>query len=252
MRRAIESKDCCELEIYYKPIINIVSRKIVAAESFVTWNSPELGTVYPLELIPLAESTDLIIELGDWLLQNICIQNKIWSDSGFFKLPISINLSTSQFQHPDLVLKISKALAENYLEQNQIQIEINETTIAKNINSAIAIINNLKSVGVQIAIDDFGTGNSSLIYLKKLPVHTLKIDSYFIHNLTNDKQKSAITNALIQMAYNLDIEVIAQGVESETELIFLKNQNCNLMQGSLFGSLLSTADLERAILVPDC
>ncbi len=252
LHRAIKQHNFQEFEIYYQPIVDIASGKIVAAESLLRWQSPELGMIYPTEFIPLAESTGLIVPIGKWVLKRVCQQIKIWRDAGIDSLLVAVNLSVIEFNQPDFIHKILNFIDINDIEPSSLEIELTESMIMQDVNSAIATMNKLQSLGVKIAIDDFGTGYSSLIYLKNLPINTLKIDRYFIHNVANDSQKSAITKALIQMAHNLNLDVIAEGVETEAELAFLRQHNCNSMQGFLFSRPLPAAEFENFLLTNKC
>ncbi|MEH2361698.1 EAL domain-containing response regulator [Nostoc sp.] len=248
LHRVIKQHKFQEFEIYYQPIVDIDSGKIVGAESLLRWKSPELGTIYPTEFIPLAESTGLIVPIGKWVLKSVCQQIKGWRDAGIYSFIVAVNLSVLEFNQPDLIDKIVNLIAINDLEPDYLEIELTESMIMQDVNSAIATMSKLQSLGVKIAIDDFGTGYSSLTYLKNFPINTLKIDRYFIHNVANDPQKSAITKALIQMAHNLNLDVVAEGVETETELAFLRQCNCNSMQGFLFSRPLAVAEFENILL----
>ncbi|TVP62533.1 MAG: EAL domain-containing protein [Nodularia sp. (in: Bacteria)] len=243
--RVIHEEKFEEFEVYYQPIIDLASGKIIAAESLLRWHSPELGSVFPSEFIPVAESTGLIISLGRWVLQNVCKQIKTWQDIGCISLRIAVNVSVIEFNHPSFIKKLITFLKMNNLEPQCLELELTESMIMQNANIAIATMKELQNLGVRIAIDDFGTGYSSLIYLKNLPINTLKIDRYFIHNVGNDSQKSAITKALIEMAHNLNIQVIAEGVETESELSFLHQNSCDAIQGFLFSRPLPAAELEN-------
>ncbi|MBE9051443.1 EAL domain-containing response regulator [Nostocales cyanobacterium LEGE 11386] len=245
LHRVVQQQKFQEFEVYYQPIVNIASGKIIAAESLLRWHSPELGTVSPTEFIPLAESTGLIIPIDQWVLKNVCEQIKAWQNIGVFSLRVAVNISVIEFNHPDFIRKILEFLKVNKLEPKYLELELTESMIMQNANGAIATMNELQKMGVRIAIDDFGTGYSSLIYLKNLPINTLKIDRYFIHNVAQDSQKSAITKALIEMAHNLHMQVIAEGVETEAELNFLRQNNCDAMQGFLFSRPLPAAELEN-------
>jgi len=245
LQRVIQQQKFQEFEVYYQPIVDIASGQIIAAESLLRWQSPELGLVNPTEFIPIAESTGLIIPIDQWVLQNVCQQIKIWHDVGINYLTMTVNLSVIEFHQPDLIKKITDYLAKNQLEPQYLEIELTESMIMQDINSAIATMNKLQSLGLRIAIDDFGTGYSSLIYLKNLPINTLKIDRYFIHNVGIDNQKSAITKALIEMAHNLNMRVVAEGVETEEELHFLRHHHCDSMQGFLFSRPLPAAEFEN-------
>ncbi|MBD2343068.1 EAL domain-containing response regulator [Anabaena subtropica] len=245
LHKVIKQQKFQEFEVQYQPIVDITSGKIVAAESLLRWHSPELGFVSPSEFIPLAESTSLIVPIGQWVVASVCQQIKNWHDSGVDYLTISVNLSAMEFNRPDLIQKITEALKTNNLAPHYLELELTESMIMQDLNSAIFTMNELQSLGVRIAIDDFGTGYSSLIYLKNLPVNTLKIDRYFIHNVAKDKQKSAITKALIEMAHNMNMQVVAEGVETESELYFLKQNKCDAMQGFLFSRPLPAIEFEN-------
>jgi EAL domain-containing protein (putative c-di-GMP-specific phosphodiesterase class I)/ActR/RegA family two-component response regulator len=248
LRRALQQGNLEEFQVNYQPVVDTNSGKIIAAESLLRWQSPELGLVSPAELIPLAESTGLIIPIGEWVLERICQQTKAWHDLGFSRLKIAVNLSEQEFYQPDLSQKIVDFLAANDLIAHCLELEVTETMIMQNVNSAIATMKQLQSLGVRITIDDFGIGNSTLIYLKQLPINSLKLDRYFIKNVDNDPEKSAITSALIQMGQNLNLQVIAKGVETEAELDFLRQHKCDAIQGFLFSHPIPTTELEQLLL----
>jgi EAL domain-containing protein (putative c-di-GMP-specific phosphodiesterase class I)/ActR/RegA family two-component response regulator len=248
LHKALDQEEFREFNVYYQPILDIKSGKIYAAESLLRWQSPELGNISTAELIPLAESTGLILPLGEWVLQTACRQTKKWDEAGYSDLEITVNISAHQFLQPDFSEKINQFIIETKLSPNRLALEINETAIMQNVNQAIAVMSELQNMGVKISLDDFGTGNSSLIYLKKLPVNTLKIDRYFIHDVDKDSQKSAITTALIQMARNLNFQVVAKGVETEGELDFLRQNNCDAIQGFIFSYPLPISDFEELLL----
>ncbi|MBD2498066.1 EAL domain-containing response regulator [Nostoc sp. FACHB-280] len=245
LQQVVQKQKFQEFEVYYQPIVDIASGQIIAAESLLRWQSPELGLVTPTEFIPIAESTGLIVPIDQWVLQNVCKQIKVWHDVGIAYLKMTVNLSVIEFHQPDLIQKITDFLHINHLEPQYLEIELTESMIMQDINSAITTMNKLQSLGLKIAIDDFGTGYSSLIYLKNLPINTLKIDRYFIHNVAVDQQKSAITKALIEMAHNLNMQVVAEGVETEAELNLLRDAHCDYMQGFLFSRPLPAAEFEN-------
>jgi EAL domain-containing protein (putative c-di-GMP-specific phosphodiesterase class I)/CheY-like chemotaxis protein len=252
LHRAIKQHNFQEFEIYYQPIVDIASGKIVGAESLLRWQSPELGMIYPTEFIPLAESTGLIVPIGKWVLKSVCKQIKSWREAGINSMMVAVNLSVIEFNQPDFIHNVVNFISVNNLEPYELEIELTESMIMQDVNRAIATMSKLQSLGVKIAIDDFGTGYSSLIYLKNLPINTLKIDRYFIHNVANDSQKSAIAKALIQMAHNLNLDVVAEGVETEAELGFLRQHNCNSMQGFLFSRPLPAAEFENFLFTNKC
>ena len=247
LRRTLERREFRQFQVYYQPQMHLTSGQIIAAESLVRWQSPDLGLVSPAELIPLAESTGLIVPIGEWILQSVCKQTKIWHSAGFPSLRVTVNLSIHQLNQPDFCQKIVNFLAVNNLSPHCLELELTESMIMKDVNRAIATLAELQSIGIKIAIDDFGTGYTSLIYFKRLPIDTLKIDRYFIHNVANDPQKAAITTALIQMGHNLNLQVVAEGVETEAELAFLRQHNCDAMQGFLFSRPLPIAEFEKLL-----
>ncbi len=248
LRHTLEQRDFRQFQIYYQPIVDINSGKIIAAESLLRWQHPELGMVSPTQVIPLAESTGLIVPIGEWVLRSVCKQTKLWHDAGFPFLHIAVNLSVCELMQPKFSQKIIKFLLNNNLVADRIGLELTESMIMQNVECALQNIQEVNSLGVQIAIDDFGTGYSSLLYLKQLPINTLKIDRYFIQNVASDLQKAAITTALIQMAHNLNIKVIAEGVETEQELEFLRTHECDAMQGFLFSRPLPAPEFEKMLI----
>lgn len=231
LRSALERK---EFRVYYQPQVNIDTGQIVGMEALVRWQHPELGLVSPSEFIPLAEDTGLIAPLGEWVLRSACAQTKAWYDDGFISLHIAVNLSPRQFQQPDLLLMIERLLAETGLNPNCLDLEVTESSVMKNAESAISTLRELKAMGIKISIDDFGSGYSSLSYLKHLPIDNLKIDQSFVYDMTTDPKDAAIVMAIIQLAHSLKLKVIAEGVETEEQLRFLRLLRCDEMQGYLF------------------
>ncbi|WP_414581395.1 EAL domain-containing protein [Scytonema sp. PCC 10023] len=247
LRRTLERRDFQQFLVYYQPIVDLRSGKIIAAESLLRWQHPELGMVSPTELIPLAESTGLILPIGDWVLKSACKQAKLWQNAGFTELRVAVNLSAHQLIQPDFSEKIMKILLVNDVLPNCLELELTENIIMQDVNSAISTMKEVHTFGVRIAIDDFGAGYSALMYLKQLPIDTLKIDRYFIQDIANDSQKAAITTALIDMGRNLTIQTVAEGVETEQELDFLRGYKCDAMQGFLFSRPLSAAEFENIL-----
>ena len=247
LRRTIEEGKFREFQTYYQPIVNIKSGEMIAVESLIRWWSSKLGLVSPTELIPLAESTGLIIPLSDWILESVCKQTRTWLDNGLDALPNCVNISASQYTQPNFVEKVSNLLSTYNLAPHYLELEFAETTMMQDINKTIDIFQQLKSLGVKIAMDDFGTGSSSLIYLKQIPLDILKIDNYFIHNVSEDGQKLAITKSLIQMGQNLNLKVVAEGVETVNELKILRDLRCDAMQGFLFTQPLPSSDFEQML-----
>ncbi|MCH8921085.1 MAG: EAL domain-containing protein, partial [Chloroflexi bacterium] len=223
-----------EFLVYYQPQVDIASGKIVGMEALVRWQHPERGLVFPAEFIPVAEETGLIVPLGEWVLRTACAQNKAWQEAGFPPMRVAVNLSARQFQQRDLIEEVDVVLKETGLEARWLQLEITEGMAMQDVESNIAVLRKLREMGVQIAIDDFGTGHSSLSYLSRLPIDVIKIDQSFIQDLTTDPNDAAIARSIIVMAHNLKLKVIAEGVETEEQLAFLKKRRCDEMQGYLF------------------
>ncbi len=247
LRKTIEEGRFREFEMYYQPIVNIKSGKMIAVETLIRWWNPKFGLVSPRELIPLAESTGLIIPLSYWILENVCKQIRTWLDNGLDALPSCVNISANLCSEPLFVEKVSYLLSTYNLAPHYLQLEFSETTMMQDINQTIHILQQLKPLGVKVAMDDFGTGNSSLIYLKQMPLDIIKIDNYFIYNLSQDAHKLAITKALIQMGQNLNLKVVAEGVETVSELNMLRELRCDAMQGFLFSQPLASADFEQML-----
>jgi EAL domain-containing protein (putative c-di-GMP-specific phosphodiesterase class I) len=231
MRSGLERK---EFKVYYQPQVSINTGQVVGMEALVRWQHPDLGLVSPSEFIPLAEDTGLIEHLGEWVLRTACAQTKAWHDDGFTALHVAVNLSPRQFQQPDLLLMIERLLKETGLNPNSLELEVTESSVMKNAESAINTLRELKARGIKISIDDFGSGYSSLSYLKHLPIDALKIDQSFVIDMTSDPKDAAIVMATIQLAHSLQLKVTAEGVETEEQLRFLRLLRCDEMQGYLF------------------
>ncbi|MBK1988897.1 EAL domain-containing response regulator [Sphaerospermopsis aphanizomenoides BCCUSP55] len=247
LNQTITKDDFQGWEVYYQPIIDINSGKIIAAESLLRWYSDELGQISPGEFIPLAEKNGLIISIDNWVLKNVCHQMRVWRDAGIKPLTVAVNLSAVEFNQPDLSAKIINLIENNNLDPNCLEIEVTESMIMDDVQSAIAIMNELRSHGIKIAIDDFGTGQASLNYLHFFSVNTIKIDRSFVQNVDHDYQKSVITKSLIKMAHELNLKIIAEGVETEAELSFLRQNNCDAIQGFIFSRALPTLEFEQVL-----
>ena len=248
MLRTLAKRKLREFQVHYQPIVETKFGSIVGAESLIRWQSSELGLISPAELIPLAESTGLIIPIGEWLIHNVCNQTKIWQGAGYKDFYATINISINQLIQPDFVSKLLRSLAENDLHPSSLELEVTENTIEQDVNTVINRMQELRSHGLKLSIDDFGTGNSSLIYLKQLPIDTLKVDHYFVHNIDKDRQKSAITKGIVEMAHNLDLRVVAEGVETKAELNIIKALKCDRAQGYFLSHPLPVAEFEELLL----
>jgi EAL domain-containing protein (putative c-di-GMP-specific phosphodiesterase class I) len=233
LRRALERN---EFRILYQPKVDVVSQSITAMEALLRWDHPDLGLVSPAEFIPLAEETGLIIPIGEWVLRTACRQNVTWQAEGLPRMRVAVNLSGYQFQQRNLLNVIIEVLAETGLDAELLELEITESVIMQNPDFAVSVLNSLRDLGIHISIDDFGTGYSSLAHLKRFSVNTLKIDKSFVRDLEVDSADAAITTAIIAMGNSLNLRVIAEGVETEGQLSFLSENNCDEVQGFLFST----------------
>jgi diguanylate cyclase (GGDEF)-like protein/PAS domain S-box-containing protein len=240
--RALERE---EFVIYYQPQINIHTGRVVGVEALVRWRHPKLGLILPGKFIPLAEETGFIIPLGEWVLLTACAQNKAWQDAGFPPLRMAVNLSISHFKREDLTKMLTQVLEKTGLPPSYLELELTESIGMENVERAITKLRELKALGVKLSIDDFGTGYSSLSYLKRFPIDTLKIDQSFVQHIPTNPSDAAITTAIIAMAHSLNLKVIAEGVETEEQLAFLRPYRCDEMQGFLFSKPLPAEEFIR-------
>jgi diguanylate cyclase (GGDEF)-like protein/PAS domain S-box-containing protein len=244
LRRAVEQN---ELQVHYQPKVSLLSGATVGAEALVRWPQPDGSMISPIDFIPLAEETGLIVPLGEWVLNTVCAQMQQWRARQLPVLPIAINLSARQFLQPDLTAVIRGALDRHQLQPNLLEVEITESTAMINIDKAVNILHEIKALGIMISLDDFGTGYSSLNYLKRFPVNHLKIDRAFVRDITTDPDDALICKAVIGLAHNLKMSVIAEGVETEGQMNYLRQHRCDEMQGYYFSRALP-ADAFAALL----
>jgi diguanylate cyclase (GGDEF)-like protein/PAS domain S-box-containing protein len=230
LRRALERE---EFVLYYQPQMHLASGQIIGAEALIRWQHPEMGLVAPYHFIPLAEETGLIIPIGEWVLRHTCLQQQKWNVNGYPQLRLSVNLSTRQFQQNNLIKMVARILNETQMDANLLALELTESLLMQDVDIANKILYQLREMGIQLAIDDFGTGYSSLSYLKRFPIDKLKIDQSFIRDIPNNKDDMNITKAIIAMAHNLQMTVIAEGVETDVQHAFLKSLCCDEIQGFL-------------------
>jgi diguanylate cyclase (GGDEF)-like protein/PAS domain S-box-containing protein len=237
-----------ELELYFQPRVDAKTGKILSAEALLRWNHPQLGMIPPSEFIPLAEEAGIILNINNWIKRKVCEQLAKWREVGIPLLPISINMNSQQFLKKDLLRSVSEILKQYHLEGKWIEFEITENTLMRNEEIVIQTLDELRRMGIKIFIDDFGTGYSSFSYLKSFKFDGIKIDRSFISNISNESENSAITSAMIKMAHILNMEVVAEGVETEEELLFLRGQNCEQIQGFLFSKPVPVKEFERQLL----
>jgi diguanylate cyclase (GGDEF)-like protein/PAS domain S-box-containing protein len=231
LRRALERN---EFVLHYQPKVDIRSGRIIGMEALVRWQHPTKGQIPPMQFIPLAEETGLIVPIGEWVLRTACAQNKSWQEQGLPPLCIAVNLSARQFTHKNLLQDVARVLNETGLDAAFLELEITESMVMHNPEHAIELLNKMKAMGISISIDDFGTGYSSLSYLKRFPIDSVKIDRSFIKDLPMDGDDAAITRAIIAMAHGLKLKVIAEGAETGEQLSFLRAHKCDEMQGYYF------------------
>ncbi|HET9650824.1 MAG TPA: EAL domain-containing protein [Usitatibacter sp.] len=230
LRRAVMQKD---FMLHYQPQVDINTGAIVAVEALVRWRSPD-GIVMPADFVPLAEETGLINEVGEWVLHEACRQAQAWHDLGLERRRMAVNLSARQFSEPGFLEMVTRVLEETKLPPTSLELEITESQVMRQTDPLMALLNRLSDMGVQLAIDDFGTGYSSLSYLKRLPIQKVKIDQSFVRDLTVDPNDTAIVVAIINMARSLDLDTIAEGVETEAQLRLLQQKGCDVGQGYFF------------------
>ena len=222
-----------EFVLHYQPQIGL-GKVMVGAEALIRWNHPELGLVPPQRFIPTAEETGLIVPIGEWVLQEACRQAAAWQAAGLPRFVVAVNLSAVQFRRGDLAQTVAAALADSGLDPSLLELELTESTLIQDTESAMETLHKLKALGVMLSIDDFGTGYSSLSYLKRFNVDKLKIDQSFIRNLCTDPDDSAIVRAIVQMAKGMSLRTIAEGVETVHMLDRLSELGCDEWQGFHF------------------
>jgi diguanylate cyclase (GGDEF)-like protein/PAS domain S-box-containing protein len=243
-----------EMELYYQPQIDIRTGEVVSAEALLRWRQPELGMIPPDEFIPIAEETGMVIELGEWILNEACRQNKAWQDAGYQHIRVAVNLSSMQFIQRDLSIKVARSLKASRLDARFLELEITESILMRNVNETIATLNDFKRMGINMSVDDFGTGYSSLSYLKRFPLNSLKIDRSFIRDIPENQDDVTITSAIIAMAHRLNLSVVAEGVESQRHMDFLKQQGCDMAQGYFFSEPRPAVEFKKLLArgtVPD-
>lgn len=238
-----------ELVLSYQPQYDLTQDKMVAVEALVRWNHPKKGILLPIDFIPLAEETGLIVSIGEWVLRTACRQNKKWQDEGLTPIRIGVNVTLQQFKQQNLVQLVKSVLDETQLSPEYLELELTENVIISS-KEVMRTVSELKNLGITIAIDDFGTGYSSLSYLKRIPLDRLKIDSSFIQHIQSKADDDVIVRAVIAMAKSLDLEVLAEGVETEHQLNFLKKNNCGEIQGFYFSKPLNEEELKKILINP--
>ncbi len=244
LRGAIGRK---ELQLHYQPQVDVRNGGILGVEALLRWNDPERGLIPPGHFIPLAEDTGLIVAIGEWVLREACRQAKDWRDAGLGSLSMAVNLSPRQFRQKNLVPMIAAILADTGLPAECLELEITESTMMQRSEEAVVSLRALHALGVQISLDDFGTGYSSLAYLHRFPVHTLKVDQSFVRDIKSDRDDAAIVSTVITLARQMGIKALAEGVETDAQLSFLRARGCDSFQGFLFCRPQPPQDIEALL-----
>ncbi|MFZ5557789.1 MAG: putative bifunctional diguanylate cyclase/phosphodiesterase [Pseudomonadota bacterium] len=236
-----------ELSIHFQPKFSARSGRLVGAEALMRWKEPREGYIAPSEFIPVAEDSGLILPLGKWILRATCRQIRSWRDRGLSVVPVSVNCSARELRQLDLAGQVETVLSENALDPTLLEIEITESIAMEDIHASIRVLSALRAAGVRLALDDFGTGYSSLSHLKELPVDILKIDQAFVRNVTQGGRDAAMVHSIIVLAHSLGLTVVAEGVETEAERRFLRDANCDQMQGYLLGRPAAAEEFEKLL-----
>ncbi|WLR47969.1 EAL domain-containing protein [Halobacillus litoralis] len=238
LRKAVEKEG---IDVYYQPQVDVYSGKIIGFEALARWSHPELGFIGPDEFIPLAEETKLIVPLGERILFEACHQYRQWMDEGHDLERISVNLSAIQFMDPTIVSTVERVVKETEIRPEHLEIELTESIVQDSVQ-ALPVMNRMKNMGIQLALDDFGTGFSSLSYLKDFPLDTLKVDRSFIQTIHENEKDRAVVDTVIQLAERLGLSVIAEGVETEVQLEYLRSRGCAEYQGYVFSKPLNKTE----------
>ena len=237
-----------ELELYYQPKVNIKTGEILSAEALIRWRHPKLGLISPNKIIPIAEASGLIESIGQWVLKTACNQTKAWHEAGFDFLKVAVNLSGQQFKQSDLFHKLTQLLFETNLDAKFLELELTEQILVENVKINIQKLNLIKKLGIRISLDDFGTGYSSLAYLHQFPFDILKIDRCFITKIDQNQKNAVITKSIIEMAHQLGLKVIAEGIETQGEVNFLVKHQCDELQGYFFARPMPTQEFEKLLI----
>ncbi|MCK6188195.1 EAL domain-containing response regulator [Pseudomonas sp. EYE_354] len=233
--------------LHYQPKVEVANGKVCAVEALLRWDRPGYGAVSPAVFVPVLENLGLIVPVGRWVIERVCQQIAAWQRSDVGAVEVAVNVSGQQLIEGDLIADIARILAKTGVEAHWLEVELTEGSLMDNTQRTIASLQRLRAMGVKIAIDDFGTGYSSLAYLRRFPLDTLKIDIAFIREVTTNPQDAAITRTIIELAHSLKLRAVAEGVETQAQLAFLKEAGCDQMQGYLFSRPLPVANLERLL-----
>jgi EAL domain-containing protein (putative c-di-GMP-specific phosphodiesterase class I) len=232
-----------ELALHFQPQVDIRNGALIGFEALLRWNHPERGMIPPNRFIPLAENTGLIVPIGEWVLHTACVQARAWLDFGLRGFAVGVNVSARQFAGGDLAQTVQRVVRDTGLDPAYLELEVTESVAMQDAERTVETLDALKDIGVRVSIDDFGTGYSSLSYLKRFRVHRLKIDQFFVRDITSDKDDATITRAVIALAKSLRLKVIAEGVETEEQRKMLASYGCREIQGYLIARPAAASDL---------
>lgn len=244
LREAVKNN---EFELYYQPQVEVSTGRIVSLEALARWKNPKLGFVSPVEFIPIAEETGLIVDIGEWVIRAACKQNKEWKNKGYCYDTIAVNVSSLQLRQRGFVELVKNILKEIGLKPEFLELEITESVLMESLEKSVEILNELRKIGVKTALDDFGTGYSSLNYLMKIPIDTLKIDKTFIDNVSTNYSQKSIIEGIIIIAHEMALDVVAEGVEVKEQLKILADKKCDKIQGYLFSKPYEAKDIEKIL-----
>ncbi|MEO8574362.1 MAG: EAL domain-containing protein, partial [Pyrinomonadaceae bacterium] len=247
LRRALSRN---EFEVFYQPIVNMETNRCHEFEALIRWKHPVHGYVPPKEIISVAEESGLIIPIGQWILEEACKQTRIWQKNlpGFKDLSISVNLSAKQLMHPTLLGQLEEILQTTGLKSQFLKLEVTESTVIERSETALAVLSQIRALGISLSMDDFGTGYSSLSYLHQFPFERLKIDRSFVEKMDHDPKSEAIVRTILLLGKNLNMEVVAEGIESSRQLELLRVLDCVLGQGFLFSRPFNAIDAEKFLI----
>lgn len=246
LRRAIVER---QFVLHYQPRADLVSGELVGAEALIRWQHPQRGLLAPDTFIGLAEETGLIVPIGAWVIEAVCAQQAAWIAANIEVVPVSVNVSSVQFARSDLLGLVKAQLAQHRLEARHLEIELTETAVMRDCALAARTLTSIRALGVGLALDDFGTGYSSLAHLKRFPFDSVKIDRVFVSDITHNAEDAAIATAIIAMAHQLGLKVVAEGVETEGQLTYLRFHGCGELQGHFFSPAVPVADFEAMLIV---